>query len=87
MEQGIAGLATFVWDLALGYYVALVISFAGLAFTMFALLRVTGVPISQNKYDSLYGRDEAYRKWREQTPMLVPKLSSVVTWQQKPLRG
>ncbi len=44
------------------------------AFTMFVLLKVSGVPLSEMKYDKRYGDREDYQKWKENTPMFIPKL-------------
>ncbi len=50
------------------------LSYASPAFVAFLLTRVSGIPLSQNKYDKLYGKNEKYKKWRSNTPALVPKL-------------
>ena len=44
------------------------------AFVSFLLLKVSGVPLSENKYDKRYGDRKDYQKWKEETPMFVPKL-------------
>lgn len=44
------------------------------AFVSFLLLKVSGVPMSENKYDKRYGDRADYRKWKEETPMFFPKL-------------
>lgn len=44
------------------------------AFVAFLLLKVSGVPLSEEKYDALYGDREDYQRWKKETPMLVPKL-------------
>jgi steroid 5-alpha reductase family enzyme len=38
------------------------------------LIKGTGVPPSETKYDKLYGDRKDYRKWRDNTPMIIPKL-------------
>ncbi|KAH7396803.1 hypothetical protein DE146DRAFT_51502 [Phaeosphaeria sp. MPI-PUGE-AT-0046c] len=43
------------------------------AFVSFLLLKVSGVPLSENKYDKRYGDRKDYRKWKEETPMFIPK--------------
>jgi steroid 5-alpha reductase family enzyme len=43
-------------------------------FVTFLLLKVSGVPLSENKYDKKYGHREDYRKWKRETPMFIPKL-------------
>jgi steroid 5-alpha reductase family enzyme len=44
------------------------------AFVSFLLLKVSGVPLSENKYDEKYGDREDYKRWKRETPMFVPKL-------------
>ena len=44
------------------------------AFVSFLLLKVSGVPMSETKYDKRYGDREDYKKWKETTPMFIPKL-------------
>lgn len=43
------------------------------AFVTFLLLKVSGVPLSEEKYDKRYGERKDYQKWKEETPMFVPK--------------
>jgi len=43
------------------------------AFVSFLLLRISGVPLSENKYDKKYGDRKDYQKWKRETPMFVPK--------------
>lgn len=43
------------------------------AFVSFLLLKVSGVPLSENKYDKKYGERKDYQKWKRETPMFVPK--------------
>lgn len=42
------------------------------AFEAWALIRLSGVPISEKKYDELYGKDKKYQEWRKNTRMLIP---------------
>ncbi|KKY22179.1 putative 3-oxo-5-alpha-steroid 4-dehydrogenase [Phaeomoniella chlamydospora] len=44
------------------------------AFVTFLLLKVSGVPMSEKKYDEKYGDREQYKKWKRETPMFIPKL-------------
>ncbi|KAK2629293.1 hypothetical protein QTJ16_000113 [Diplocarpon rosae] len=44
------------------------------AFVTFLLLKVSGVPLSEKKYDERYGDRKEYREWKESTPMFIPKL-------------
>lgn len=43
------------------------------AFVTFLLLKVSGVPMSEKKYDRRYGDRKDYQAWKENTPMFVPK--------------
>lgn len=43
------------------------------AFVTFLLLKVSGVPMSEGKYDKRYGERKDYQKWKRDTPMFVPK--------------
>ena len=55
---------------------AIALAMAGVspAFVTFLLLKVSGVPMSETKYDERYGDRKDYKKWKEETPMFVPKL-------------
>ena len=44
------------------------------AFVTFLLLKVSGVPLSETKYDKRYGDRADYKKWKEETPKFIPKL-------------
>lgn len=44
------------------------------AFVTFLLLQVSGVPMSEKKYDKRYGDRDDYKKWKRETPMFIPKL-------------
>jgi steroid 5-alpha reductase family enzyme len=44
------------------------------AFTAFLLTKVSGIPLSENKYDKRYGNRKDYQQWKENTPILIPKL-------------
>ncbi|KAL9121521.1 MAG: hypothetical protein Q9187_001917 [Circinaria calcarea] len=44
------------------------------AFVSFLLLKVSGVPLSENKYDKRYGDRKDYQEWKKNTPMFFPKL-------------
>ncbi|KKY28521.1 putative 3-oxo-5-alpha-steroid 4-dehydrogenase [Diplodia seriata] len=43
------------------------------AFVAFLLLKVSGIPLSENKYDKRYGDRKDYQEWKRNTPMLFPK--------------
>ncbi|KAK3395020.1 hypothetical protein B0H63DRAFT_462544 [Podospora didyma] len=44
------------------------------SFAAWGLLKVTGVPPSERKYDKLYGHRKDYQEWRFRTPLLIPKI-------------
>ena len=43
------------------------------AFVSFLLLKVSGVPMSEKKYDKKYGDRKDYQKWKKETPVFFPK--------------
>ncbi|ATY66029.1 membrane protein, putative [Cordyceps militaris] len=43
-------------------------------FSWFVVTKLSGVPMSESKYDERYGHRKDYQKWRSETPRLVPKL-------------
>ncbi|KAI1080054.1 hypothetical protein F5B20DRAFT_148933 [Whalleya microplaca] len=57
-----------------GRLLALALSFASPAFTSFLLLKVTGVPLSETKYDKKYGDRKDYQEWKQNTPKFFPRL-------------
>ncbi|KAK5653724.1 hypothetical protein OQA88_7880 [Cercophora sp. LCS_1] len=61
------------WGLA-GQLKALLIPGLAPAFVAWALLRASGVPLSEAKYDRLYGDRKDYQQWRRNTPLLFPKI-------------
>ena len=44
------------------------------AFVTFLLLKVSGVPLSETKYDKKFGDRKDYQEWKKNTPMFFPKL-------------
>ncbi|KAF2460584.1 hypothetical protein BDY21DRAFT_406415 [Lineolata rhizophorae] len=48
--------------------------FASPALVTLLLTKATGIPIIENKYDKKYGHRADYQAWKENTPVLVPKL-------------
>ena len=58
----------------LGKVAALGLAGVSPAFVTFLLLKVSGVPMSENKYDERYGDREDYKKWKKEVPMFIPKL-------------
>lgn len=57
-----------------GKAIAIASSAVSPAFVTFLLLKVSGVPLSEKKYDERYGDRSDYKKWKEETPMFFPKL-------------
>lgn len=55
---------------------ALALAMAGVspAFVTFLLLKVSGVPMSEGKYDKKFGDRKDYQEWKRDTPMFFPKL-------------
>ncbi|CAK7221934.1 hypothetical protein SCUCBS95973_004669 [Sporothrix curviconia] len=51
---------------------ALGVATASPAFTAFVLTKVSGIPLSERKYDSKYGHREDYQAWKRNTPRLFP---------------
>lgn len=49
------------------------ISFISPAFISFLLLKVSGIPLSEPKYDKKFGHRKDYQEWRNNTPRLIPK--------------
>jgi len=43
------------------------------AFVTFLLLKVSGVPMSEKKYDKRFGDNAEYKRWKRETPMFIPK--------------
>lgn len=57
-----------------GVAAALSLAFISPLFTTFLLLKVSGVPLSEGKYDKRYGECKDYQKWKKNTPKFIPKL-------------
>lgn len=72
---GLAGMGFAGWK----YPVLAKLIAAGMAavspgFVAFLLTQVSGVPMSEGKYDKRYGDRKDYQKWKKETPVLVPKI-------------
>jgi steroid 5-alpha reductase family enzyme len=52
---------------------AVAIAGASPAFTAFLLTKVSGIPLSEGKYDKKYGDRKDYQEWKRSTPVLFPK--------------
>jgi steroid 5-alpha reductase family enzyme len=70
-KAGVAGMG-LAGGLA-GKAIALLSAGVSPAFVTFLLLKVSGVPLSEEKYDKRYGDRKDYQKWKEETPMFFPK--------------
>ncbi|KAI2466843.1 DUF1295-domain-containing protein [Annulohypoxylon bovei var. microspora] len=57
-----------------GRLVTLALSAASPAFVSFLLVKVTGVALSEKKYDAKYGHRKDYQEWKQNTPRFFPKL-------------
>ncbi|KAI9686595.1 MAG: hypothetical protein M1822_003606 [Bathelium mastoideum] len=44
------------------------------AFVTFLLFKVSGIPLSESKYDKKFGDRKDYQEWKKNTPMFIPKL-------------
>ncbi|KAM7207281.1 Protein of unknown function (DUF1295) domain containing protein [Naviculisporaceae sp. PSN 640] len=53
---------------------AAALCFVSPAFVTFLLLKVSGVPLSEKKYDKRYGDRKEYQEWKRNTPKFFPKL-------------
>ena len=59
---------------AAGMAAAVGLSAISPAFVTFLLTKVSGIPLSENKYDERYGSRKDYQAWKRETPVLVPKI-------------
>ncbi|KAK1981962.1 hypothetical protein LZ30DRAFT_718714 [Colletotrichum cereale] len=57
-----------------GSLTAVGLSYVSPAFVSFLLLKVSGVPLSEKKYDKRYGDRKDYQEWKKNTPKLFPKV-------------
>lgn len=71
-NSGVAGMA-LAGGLT-GKAIALLMAGVSPAFVTFLLFKVSGIPLSENKYDKKYGDRDDYKKWKAETPMFFPKL-------------
>lgn len=72
---GLAGMGMASWKYPiLAKVVAGSMAAVSPAFVTFLLTKVSGIPMSEGKYDKRYGDREDYKKWKRETPVLVPKI-------------
>ncbi|KAK0628728.1 hypothetical protein B0T17DRAFT_489536 [Bombardia bombarda] len=60
--------------LGLSSTTALSLCYVSPAFVTFLLLKVSGVPLSEEKYDKRYGDRKDYQEWKQNTPKFFPKI-------------
>ncbi|KAF6832582.1 hypothetical protein CMUS01_06868 [Colletotrichum musicola] len=58
----------------IGLLSGVAMSYVSPAFVSLLLLKVSGVPLSEKKYDERYGNRKDYQEWKRNTPKLFPKL-------------
>ncbi|KAI4240435.1 MAG: hypothetical protein L6R40_005146 [Gallowayella cf. fulva] len=58
----------------LGIVTALAMAGVSPAFVALLLFKVSGIPLSEGKYDKRYGGRKDYQEWKRNTPMFFPKL-------------
>ncbi|KAF9875998.1 hypothetical protein CkaCkLH20_06444 [Colletotrichum karsti] len=59
---------------AAGPLIAAGISYVSPAFVTLLLTKVSGIPLSEKKYDKRYGDRKDYQEWKKNTPKLIPKI-------------
>ena len=57
-----------------GKIAAMTIAGISPAFVTFLLTQVSGIPMSETKYDKRFANDQKYQEWKKNTPVLFPKL-------------
>ncbi|QSZ37168.1 hypothetical protein DSL72_009262 [Monilinia vaccinii-corymbosi] len=72
-RAGQLGMGTNGWGVS-GRALGLGIAGVSPAFVTFLLLKVSGVPLSEVKYDKKYGHRKDYQEWKKNTPVFIPKL-------------
>lgn len=58
----------------LGRVAGAVLPFASPAFVAFLFFKVSGIPLSEPKYDKMYGDRKDYQLWKRNTPQFFPRL-------------
>lgn len=56
-----------------GKLIALALTTISPLFAAFLLLQVSGVPLSEKKYNQKYGHRQDYQKWMRETPKIIPR--------------
>lgn len=57
-----------------GILAALSMAFVSPAFTTYVVTRLSGIPMSEKKYDKRYGDRKDYQEWKKNTPKFFPKI-------------
>ena len=57
-----------------GVLLSLILAGVSPAFVSFLLFKVSGIPLSEGKYDKRFKDNKDYQKWKRETPMFFPKL-------------
>jgi steroid 5-alpha reductase family enzyme len=57
-----------------GVFSAASLAFLSPAFTVFVLTKLSGIPMSEKKYDKRYGGRQDYQEWKKNTPKFFPRL-------------
>lgn len=53
---------------------ALGLAYISPVFTTFLVTSVSGIPLSEEKYDKRYGDRKDYQEWKQNTPKFFPKI-------------
>lgn len=74
-KAGVAGMgfSSVGGGLVMGKVVGLLAAGVSPAFVTFLLFKVSGIPLSEKKYDKKFGDREDYQRWKRETPMFFPK--------------
>lgn len=54
--------------------VGALLPFVSPAFVALLFFKVSGIPLSERKYDKLYGDRKDYQLWKQNTPQFFPRL-------------
>jgi steroid 5-alpha reductase family enzyme len=57
-----------------GQILVLGLSYVSPAFVTLLLTKVSGIPLSEGKYNQRYGDRKDYQEWKKNTPKFFPKL-------------
>lgn len=57
-----------------GIIAALSMAYISPVFTTYIVTRLSGIPLSEKKYDKRYGDRKDYQEWKKNTPLFFPKI-------------